>query len=70
MTDWVTVVPGESGIQKTAIALLAVADDPADVQTQKGGAEFLVASYVADRYNGEHETASRPRRRASKKEES
>ncbi|MZE53814.1 hypothetical protein GTY86_35575 [Streptomyces sp. SID5770] len=68
MTDWVTVVPGESGIQKTAIALLAVADDPADVQTRRGGTEFAVAPYVADRYNDEREPASRPRRRASKKE--
>jgi hypothetical protein len=68
-TDWVTVLPGDSGIQKTAIALLAVADDPADVRTQRGGTEFLVAPYVADRYNSASAPTSRPRRRAKKEDE-
>jgi hypothetical protein len=69
MTDWVTVIPGDKGIQKTAIALLAVADDPADVRTQRGGTEFLVAPYVADRYNTASAPSPRPRRRAKKEDE-
>ena len=64
--DWVTVIPEPGRTQKTAIALLAVADDPADVQTQRGGTEFLVAPYVADRYNTAPEPTPRPRRRAKK----
>jgi len=68
MTDWVTVLPGEAGVQKTAIALLAVADDPADVRTQRGGSEFLVAPYVADRYTNATAPSPRPRRRAKKEE--
>lgn len=69
MTDWVTVLPGEAGVQKTAIALLALADDPADVQTQRGGTEFLVAPYVADRYNTASAPSPRPRRRAKKEDD-
>jgi len=69
MTDWVTVLPGEAGVQKTAVALLALADDPADVRTQRGGTEFLVAPYVADRYNTASAPERRPRRRAKKEDD-
>jgi hypothetical protein len=69
MTNWVTVLPGEAGVQKTAIALLALADDPDHVRTQRGGSEFLVALYVADRYNTASEPERRPRRRAKKEDD-
>lgn len=50
-TEWVSVVPGPGEIKDVARALLALADDPADVRTQRNGSEFLVPADVADRYN-------------------
>lgn len=48
-SGWPTVIPGPGKARETARELLALADDPADVVSQKGGAEFLVAPYIHDR---------------------
>ena len=61
--DWTSVVPAPGEASVVARELLALADDPADVRTARGGNEFLVPPYLADRY-----TAPAPRRRRSKKE--
>lgn len=63
-TDWVTVIPARGETVATARELLALAEDPAHVRTARGGAEFLVAPYVADAFN----TPKRPRKRPAKKE--
>jgi hypothetical protein len=66
--DWVAVVPGEGELRDVAVLLLALAEDPADVRTVRGGNEFLVAPYVAERFTRPEESA--PRRRTRKKGDS
>lgn len=68
-SDWVAVIPERGAVKETARALLALARAPQDVRTAAGGAEFLVAPYVADLYNAPAE-APAPRRRAKKEEDS
>lgn len=67
--DWVVVMPAPGDVKETARALLALADSPADVRTDGNGSEFLVAPYVADRYNTAPEPTPRPRRRAKKEDQ-
>ncbi|TXS16335.1 hypothetical protein EAO70_12920 [Streptomyces sp. adm13(2018)] len=65
--DWTVVVPAAGQVKETAVALLALADSPADVRTDGNGTEFLVPPALADRY---HESLRpKPRRRAKKDEE-
>ena len=66
MKDWAVVVPAAGEVKATAVALLALADSPADVRTDGNGSEFLVPPYLADRYN--ESTRPKPRRRAKKEE--
>jgi len=49
--DWVTVIPPRGQVKEIARALLDAATDPGHVLTARGGAEFLVAPYVADALN-------------------
>ncbi len=49
MDGWQIVVVPRERLAQTARDLLEAADDPADVRTQRGGREFLVRDYVADR---------------------
>jgi hypothetical protein len=61
--EWVVVIPAASeNLKDVARELLGHADDPRDVRTQRGGTEFLVAPYVADRY-----TRPTRKRRSSRK---
>ena len=66
--DWVEVIPVHGTVAETAQLLLGVADDPADIRTVRGGAEFLVAPYVGDRYT--KALAPKPRRRTKKEDTS
>lgn len=66
---WISVVPGSGEVRDTAVLLLALADDPADVRTVRGGSEFLVAPYVAERFT-QPEPAPAPSRRTRKKGDS
>jgi hypothetical protein len=50
VTDWQPIVPGAGEAQEVARLLLALADDPAHVRTQRGGSEFLVPPYLAARF--------------------
>lgn len=50
VSDWVSVVPGAGETREVAVLLLALADSPDDVRTVRGGSEFLVAPYVAERF--------------------
>lgn len=47
---WVTIVPAPGETAGTARALLALAGDPRDVVSQRGGTEFLVPPEIADVY--------------------
>lgn len=68
MTDgWVPLVPALGTAAQTARELLALARDPGDVRTQRGGAEFLVPPYLAERYTAPVETST-PKRRRVKRE--
>lgn len=66
--DWVSVLPDLGSAAETATLLLGLADTPADVRTVRGGAEFLVAPYVGDRYT--KALAPKPRRRTKKEDTS
>lgn len=59
-----TFIPEPGQLKEMAQALLAVADDPSQVMTQRGGTEFTVPADVAERYR----KSLRPARRSSKKE--
>jgi len=48
--QWVPIIPGAGESRDVAVLLLGLADSPDDVRTARGGAEFLVAPYVADRF--------------------
>lgn len=62
---WVTIVPAPGEITETARALLALAGDPRDVVSQRGGTEFLVPPEIGDVY-----LKPAPTRRARKTKES
>lgn len=64
MDGWQIIVPPRERLTDTARELLTLADNPADVRTQRGGREFLVRDYVADRLN-----KPRQRARARRKKE-
>jgi hypothetical protein len=64
MKDWTTVVPAAGAVKETAQTLLSLAEHPNDVRTVRGGMEFLVAPYVAERYTAPEQ----PRRTRRKKE--
>lgn len=66
--DWQVIVPGSGEVQAVAVLLLSLADDPADVRTQRGGGEFLVPPYLADRFTQPDppKTTKRPRARRTK----
>lgn len=66
---WVAVIPGKGQAAEVARVLLGLADDPTHVRTDGNGSEFLVAPYVADRYNTASEPERRPRRRAKKEDD-
>lgn len=71
MNDWVPIIPGASdSLRDIAVLLLALADRPEDVRTARGGSEFLVAPYVAERFTQPAEPEPSPRRRSRKKEDS
>lgn len=65
MDQWTTVIPEPGTIEATAGELLALADDPAHVMTQRGGAEFRIPPYLAARYHAPAKILA-PRRRSSK----
>lgn len=65
---WVPIIPGAGETRDVAVLLLALADDPAHVRTTRGGSEFLVAPYVADRFT-RPDPEPAPRRRTRKKED-
>ena len=70
MNDWVPIIPGSGdSLRDIAVLLLALADSPDDVRTTRGGSEFVVAPYVAERFT-RPEPESAPRRRARKKGDS
>lgn len=62
-SDWQVIVPGEGEVRDVAVLLLSLADDPAHVQTQRGGSEFRVPPYLADRFT---QPAPKPRARRTK----
>lgn len=62
--DWVTIVPGEEGLNALLRELQALADHPGHIRTAGGAGEFLVPPYLAARY-----MPPAPRRRRAKKEE-
>lgn len=64
--DWQVIVPGAGEVQEVARLLLSLADDPADVRTQRGGAEFLVPPYLADRFTQPEKPKRQPRARRTK----
>ncbi|MEW2127105.1 hypothetical protein AB0891_25635 [Streptomyces sp. NPDC007259] len=70
--DWQPIVPGAGEAQEVARLLLALADDPAHVRTQRGGSEFLVPPYLAARFTEPEPEpkpkTTRPRARRSSKE--
>lgn len=48
---WAVIVPEDRAhVVYTVRGLLAMADSPADVLTQRGGTEFLVPEALADRF--------------------
>lgn len=57
-------IPEPGAVADMARALLAVADNPAQVHTHRGGTEFSVPSQVAERYRESLRPA--PRRRSKK----
>lgn len=66
MEGWAVIVPeSRADAPSVARALLAMADSPAAVMTQRGGAEFLVPEALAERYR-----KSLTRRGRTKKESS
>jgi hypothetical protein len=69
VTDWVAVIPGKGQAAEVARVLLGLTDDPTHVRTDGNGSEFLVAPYVADRYNTASAPSPRPRRRAKKEDD-
>ncbi|TRV72547.1 hypothetical protein FKN01_29590 [Streptomyces sp. 130] len=73
MTEWQPIVPGAGEAQEVARLLLALADDPAHVRTQRGGSEFLVPPYLAEKFvqpepEPEKPKTTKPRARRSSKE--
>lgn len=63
MTNWQPIVPGAGEAQEVARLLLSLADDPAHVRTQRGGSEFLVPPYLAERFTQpEPEPETKPKR--------
>lgn len=65
MESQVRVIPARGDLRDTARLLLDLADDPQDVRTVNGGAEFEVPEYLADKFNAKRT----PKKRASKKED-
>lgn len=63
--DWTTVVPGPGRVRDVAMELLALAERPEDVMSQRGGSEFRIPSYLAERYLAPAKPPA-PRRRTSK----
>jgi len=61
---WVTVVPEPGKVKEAVTLLLAAAEFPEHVLSQRNGTEFLVPPYVADAYNAP--AAAVPKRRARK----
>lgn len=66
---WVPIIPGAGETRDVAILLIALADDPQHVRTVRGGSEFLVAPYVAERFT-RPDPAPAPSRRTRKKGDS
>ncbi len=67
--DWQPIVPGAGESQEVARLLLSLADDPSHVRTQRGGSEFLVPPYLAERFTQpEPPKTKRPRARRTSKE--
>jgi hypothetical protein len=71
MTEgWSVVIPAPGDVAGTARALLALADDPSQVRSQRGGAEFLVPDALAALYGApapvEETKPKAPRGRAKK----
>lgn len=62
--DYETFIPARGDVRDLARALLAVADDPSQVRTHRGGMEFSVPVHVAERYR----ESLRPSRRRTKRE--
>lgn len=67
--DWVPVVPGKGELGETARALLAIAGDTSLVRTEGNGTEFLVPSWVAERFTAPEEPQTPRRRGRAKKSE-
>lgn len=66
MEGWAVVVPeSREQISTTARGLLAAAEHPRDVLTQRGGTEFLVPEAVADRYRKSLSRRGRAKKEAS-----
>lgn len=63
--DWQVIVPGAGEVPEVAVLLLGMADDPAHVRTQRGGSEFLVPPYLAERFT-QPDPKTRPRARRTK----
>ncbi|MFJ9029812.1 hypothetical protein ACIRQP_15015 [Streptomyces sp. NPDC102274] len=55
------VVPPPGEIKETAKLLLELADDPQDVLTVAGGAEFVVPAALADAYHDKVSAAGKRR---------
>ena len=61
--DWVTIAPGEQGLEALLSELQALARHPGHIRTAGGAQEFLVPPYLAALY------MPAPKRRRTKKEE-
>ena len=48
--DWIPVTPAKGAVKEVARALLDIAGDARLVRTEGNGGEFLVPSWVADRF--------------------
>jgi hypothetical protein len=66
--EWVPVIPSRGTVKDVARALLAIAGDARLVRTEGNGAEFLVPSWVADKFTtpAEPDKKPAPRKRASR----
>lgn len=61
-TDWVTITPGEQGLDTLLSELQALAEHPGHIRTAGAANEFLVPPYLAALY------MPAPRRTRKKKE--
>lgn len=62
--EWVSVGPGQQGMDALRSELESLANHPSDVRTAGAADEFLIPPYLADLYN----TPLAPKRRRTKKE--